>query len=329
MDKSEDRTTTPPEPKPPVTPPRKKDGRTLLRQGLSPYLPPPVVKAMGDLDPLLEPYVGPEASITLATSLLLSFLVLQLVRAFSGISRTGKAIADDDDSNDAVAILEQYGDTVILCGPMFAGKTRIFYMMAHRDANLPTVMSLRANAALLHSSSDKDDTEPLRILDYPGHSGLQDSLFVDMLQADPVRVALIVDATQSMATAADFLYDLLQHAKDQGFGKDSSKNKLKVFVACHKSDLSSSKNPRRIKISLRTELEKLLKVRSTEAATAESEGTTITTNQSSSAPWWKDEPVSLDLDDLQYAHLRFEATTCSVADGIDTLADFCKTGSME
>jgi len=37
----------------------------------------------------------------------------------------------------------------------------------------------------------------------------------------------------------------------------------------------------------------------------------------------------LDLDDLQYAHLRFEATTCSVADGIDTLADFCKTGSME
>ena len=311
----------------PLPPPRtKKDGRTLLRKGLTPYLPPPVVKAMADLDPLLEPYVGPEASITIASTLLLSFFVLQLMKTLSGISGRsgGKAIADDDD-DDALhktAAEGNFGDTVIVCGPMWSGKTRIFYHLAHGDANLPTVMSLRANAALLTSSTTGE--KALRLLDYPGHSGLQDPLFVEMLQATPVRVALVVDSTQSMVTAADFLYDLLQHAKDLGM---TNSNKLNIFVACHKCDLSSSKNPRRIKISLRTELEKLIKVRSTEAASAASEGTG--TASSSPSWWWKEGSSSLDLDDLQYARLRFAATTCNVADGIDALADFCRTGNME
>lgn len=307
----------------------KKDGRALLRRGLTPYLPPPVVKAMGDLDPLLEPYVGPEASITIAFTLLLSFMVLQLMKALSGVSRGGKAIADDDDEAGLAALhqaaAEEFGDTVILCGPMWAGKTRIFYQLAHGDGSLPTVMSLRANAALVpnDSTSGSSSTKALRVLDYPGHSGLQDQLFVEMLQVNPVRVALIVDSTQSMTTAADFLYDLLQHAKDLG-----SSSKLNVFVACHKSDLSSSKNPRRIKISLRTELEKLIKVRSTLASTAASEGTEASSSPSSSSPWWK-EGESLDLDDLQHARLRFESTTCSVGDGIDKLMSFCKNGDME
>lgn len=317
---------TPPPPPPTSTPP-KKDGRTLLRQGISPYLPPPVVTAMSDLDPLLEPYVGPEASITIASTLFFSFLVLQFLKVLGGVSRSGKAIADDDDDAGLAALnktaAEDFGDTVILCGPMGAGKTRIFYHLAHQDPNLPTVMSLRANAALLEIETSGG--KAIRLLDYPGHSGLQDELFVQLIQAEPVRIVLLVDATQSMTAAADFLYDLIQHAKDLGMGKNS---KLNIFVACHKGDLSSSKNPRRIKISLRTELEKLIKVRSTvaETAAADDDGAS---SPLPSAAWWKEEQSSLDFDELHYVRLRFESTTCSVADGIDKLADYVKTGTME
>ena len=321
---------TPPPP-PPTTPHSiKKDGRTLLRQGLTPYLPPPVVKAMGDLDPLLEPYVGPEASITIASTLFFSFLVLQFLKVLGGLSRGGKAIADDEDDAGLAALnktaTEDYGDTVILCGPMWAGKTRIFYHLAHKDPNLPTLMSLRANAALLENDSKIGGEKAIRLLDYPGHSGLQDELFVRMIQAKPVRIVLVVDATQPMTAAADFLYDLIQHGKDLGMGKNK---KLNIFVACHKGDLSSSKNPRRIKISLRTELEKLIKVRSTIAETAAVEDDGASSSLKSSSAWWKEEQSSLDLDELHYVRLRFESTTCSVADGIDTLADFLKTGAMK
>lgn len=301
------------EEEPPEEPPKKPtiDGRTLLRLGLTPYLPPPVVKAIGQIDPLLEPYVGPEASITIASTLLLGFLVLQFLKVLSSFSRGGMAIAQDEDDIAAAQLsADDYGDSVILCGPMWAGKTRIFYHLCQGDAHVSTVMSLRVNAELLPTKA-----KSLRVLDYPGHSGLQDSLFVELLQSSSSqsRIVLVVDSTQTLGNAADCLYDLLQQAKDMSTQFD-------VFVACHKTDLSSSKNPRRIKIMLRTELEKLIKVRSTQASASEE---TAARNH-----WWK-EGEPLDLDNLQYATLRFEATTCNVGDGIDKLSGFCKMGAME
>lgn len=288
------------------TPP---DRRTILRKKLTPYLPPPVVSAIRDIDPLLDPYVGAEASITVASSLLLCFLVRQLMKALAHVSGGGEAIANDDvDPMTAFNKAEEFRDTVILCGPIWAGKTRIFYHLCHRDANLPTVMSLRANAATMPLES-RDNGKTIRVLDYPGHSGLQDALFLEIIKEKPVRFVLVVDSTQALAPAADCLFDLLQHAKD-------TDSKYDIFVACHKSDLSTSKNPRRIKISIRTELEKLIEVRSTKSATKEG-------NAIASLQWWT-EGEALDLDDLKYARLQFKSTTCSVGDGIGRLEEFCR-----
>jgi len=303
----------------------RRDGRTRFRLALSPYLPPPVIKGMAQLDAGLKPLVGPEASMTLGMTLVLGLMILQLLKVFAsgGPSSTGKAIADDDDDANASAALTQqnadeYGTTVILCGPMSSGKTRVFYHLCHNDANMPTVMSLRANAALLSPKEEKDNDnrKPLRVLDYPGHSGLQDDLFLQMLQtcnktksSAGVRMVLVVDSTIPVTAAADVMYDLLQHASNL---HTSSASKLDILVACHKSDLSSSKNPRRIKLTLRSELEKLIQVKAT---TLEDDTSVV--------PWWKDTPGDLDLDNLAHAQLQFEATTCSVGDGIDKIVDFC------
>jgi hypothetical protein len=70
-------------------------------------------------------------------------------------------------------------------------------------------------------------------------------------------------------------------------------------------------------------LEKLIQVRATKMEHSTSEG-----GEATSDPWWN-KGEELDLDSLKYARLRFEATTCSTSDGIDKLADFAKTGSME
>lgn len=304
----------PPEPQSPeddrvLTPP---DRRTILRQKLTPYLPPPLVSAMGDIDPLLEPYVGAEASITVATSLLLSFLVFQVMKALANVSEGGKAIANDNEDHlTEMNKTEKFRDTVVLCGPMRAGKTRIFYHLCHRDANLPTVMSLRANAATMPLET-RDNGKAIRVLDYPGHSGMQDALFLEMIQAKPVRYVLVLDSTQALAPAADCLFALLQLAQD-------TNNKYDIFVACHKSDLSTSKNPRRIKISMRTELEKLIKVRSTKSVTEEDNATAF-------SQWWT-EDEALDMDDLKHARLQFKSTTCNVGDGVGRLEEFCR-GAM-
>jgi signal recognition particle receptor subunit beta len=93
---------------------------------------------------------------------------------------------------------------------------------------------------------------------------LQDSLFRELFQSSlasnekHLRIILLVDSTQPLTTSADFLYGLLQYTK--AVFSDNSKQKLQeylpIFVACHMCDLSYSKHPRRIKIMLRTELEK-------------------------------------------------------------------------
>ena len=89
-----------------------------VRQRVAPFLPPPVTRGMQRWDVVLEPYVGPEATVTLASSLLVAWLVLWLLRSFMlVVNRTGRAIADDDDAvgaevagkGEAVVRRSEYG----------------------------------------------------------------------------------------------------------------------------------------------------------------------------------------------------------------------------
>lgn len=268
--------------------------QTKIRERVVPYLPPPVIKGWRQVDPLLEPYLGLEPTVTLVGSLLLGVLVWQVLKILSSLS-SGRAIVDDDD-DQVIASSHQKQDfaaTILLCGPTNAGKTRLFYQLCFGETNVRTVMSLRANV-------DVSPETRIRFIDYPGHSSLQSPQFLEIL--DTARgIVLVLDTTQRVDSVADVLYQLLAYA-------DKKKRVLDVFVACHKADVQNAKNWRRIKIQLRTELERLLKVNSME-------------DESSDLWWTPGKP--LDLEKLPQAELQFCSTSCESGVGMQELSEFC------
>ena len=266
--------------------------QTKIREKIVPYLPPPVVKGWRQLDPILEPYLGPEPTVTLVGSLLLGILVWQVLKVLSSLS-SGRAIIDEDDDQVISSSHKQqdFVATILLCGPSNAGKTRLLYQLCFGETNVRTVTSLRANVEV---SSNK-----IRYVDFPGHAALQSPQFLDIL--DTARsIVLVLDTTQPVASVADVLYQLLAHA-------NKTKQVLDILVACHKSDAPNAKGWRRIKIQLRTELERILKVRSTE--------------QDSDLWWTPGKP--LDLENLPLAELQFCSTSCESGEGMQELLDFC------
>ena len=269
--------------------------RTAIRERVVPYLPPPVVKGWRQVDPILEPYLGPEPTVTLVGSLLLGVLVWQILKILSSLS-SGRAIVDDDDDHVISSSHEKdFTSTVLLCGPSGAGKTRLLYQLCCGEPNVLTVTSLRANVEV--------SPEKIRFMDYPGHASLQSSQFLDIL--NKCRIVLLLDATQPVAQVADVLYQLLAYAHKK-------KISLEIFVACHKVDAPNAKNWRRIKIQLRTELERILKVRSAEDSTADF--------------WWTP-GKPLDLDKVPQATFEFCSTSCETNVGMEELRSFCRLGS--
>jgi signal recognition particle receptor subunit beta len=268
--------------------------RTSIRERVVPYLPPPVVRGWRQVDPILEPYLGPEPTVTLIGSLLLGFIVWQVLKVLSSLS-SGRAITDDDDDQVITSSYkkEDFTDTILICGPSGAGKTRLLYHLCFGQTNVPTVTSLRANVEV---SSNK-----IRFMDYPGHASLQSSQFLDILLSAR-GIVLVLDTAQPVAPVADVLYQLLAHAHKK-------KTILFIFVACHKADAPNAKNCRRIKIQLRTEMERLLKVRSAEEDSPED-------------LWWTP-GKPLDLDVIPQAKLQFCSTSCETSVGMGELQDFC------
>jgi len=301
--------------------------RTTIRQTISPYLPPPVVSSMTNvIDPALEPMVGPEASMTLGGTIILGLVIMQLLKIISALSGQGRAIAtDDDDDDDEIVVKDkmkkdEYGETVLVCGPMGGGKTRLFYSLVHGNPNAPTITSIQANVGLLQPNSstkstlaDGEDgdgttngTKPIRIMDYPGHADWHSSQIIQVLDSLD-RLVLVLDSTQSVSPAADILYHILAHAT---FNK---KRKIHIMVDCHKADAPKAKNWRRIKIMLRTELERLLKVRATESDEA--------------LFWPPGKP--LNMDHLEFAEIYYTSVSCVSQKGMDELQDFILVGKKD
>jgi len=226
--------------------------QTTLRQKITPYLPPPVVVAMRKIDPQLEPYVGAEPSITIMGSLFLGLLLWQLFMRIGG-SGGGKAIQNDDDDDDALVPKETryFDSTLLLCGPSLAGKTCLFHALVHPGLkNLATVKSIKPNTGFV----TLDDKKICRVLDAPGHWGAS-KMVSTVLETDdlssPDRIVLVLDSTLPVAKAADYLYSIISHAPSDS---DTTQG---VLVACHKAKAPKAKNTRRIKLQLRTELERL------------------------------------------------------------------------
>jgi signal recognition particle receptor subunit beta len=303
---------SPPQEDAAVTPPEsKKDASEKLwqqqaRAYVVPYLPPPVVKGIASIDAQLEATVGPEATMTIASTILASWLVLVLIRFFSKrLTGGGKAIADDDEDNvlskSAMKNKVEYDATVLFCGPMGGGKTRLFYQICTEEKVAKTVTSIKANVGIAPMKRERGDTATIRYIDWPGHAPLADSGLEPLWKAptDKVRVVLVLDATQPVAAAASVLYHLWE-------GAATAKRRRTILVACHKKDFPKAKNWKRVKIQLRTELERLVMTKKPE--------------------WW---PASkeVELDDLPQCDLYFCSTTCE-SNGLVPIEDYCRKGKL-
>ena len=288
--------------------------QAVVRERVTPLLPPPVTRGIiGQLDPWLEPYVGPEATVTLTCTFMVCWIVLWLFRSVI-FNRSGRAVDDDEGkllASTSGNKAEKFDATVLLVGPRNSGKTRLFYQLCYSENDMPTLMSLKANVgvstAVSNGADDAKEPQAIRYMDWPGYTSLLDPELAPVMKAPNLRVVLVLDSNQSVTSAADTLYQLLQLLSSESKRKDV----VTVFVACHKKDMPKAKNDRRIKIQLRTELERLLTVR---AATNDA------------ATWWKSgEPVELDA--LDFVQFHFCSTTCTGPGPVE-VQKFCLTGRL-
>ncbi len=271
-----------------------------VREAVTPYLPPPVVHAIRHhVDPQLAAYgAGPEGTVTVLATIFLAWFTLFTLRVL--VTRvwmgSGKAVIEDDDAILQSQATDQtkYDHTVLLMGPSGSGKTRLYYQLTlgPESNQVPTVASIKANVGYAAAR----DHSTIRYVDWPGYSSLDDKLLKSIV-AETDRVILVLDASQPVGSAADILYYLC-----------NDKKRRKVFLACHKNDLSKAKNWRRMKIQLRTELERLLSVRKNEDT------------------WWPS-GKALELDDLPSVQLHFASTSCESRLPSE-LTNFCETGVL-
>ncbi len=232
--------------------------QTKLRESVTPYLPPPVIKAIKEVDPLLEPLVGPEASVNIFASLLLAWFLYQMAQTlFSSGSSVGsgsKNTAIQEEEQDILPsnadTSRPFDETLLLCGPSLGGKTSIFYTLLQKGDTPKTVRSIKSNTGFLETSENV-----LRILDTPGHWGPQKLFRVVGLQ-DVQRLVVVVDSSQPVAPAADYLYQVLKST----ISNATTTSSPDILISCHKSDHSKAKNARRIKLQLRSELVRLGKL---------------------------------------------------------------------
>lgn len=267
--------------------------QAMIRESISPFLPPPVTRAMRQIDPILEPYVGPEATITLLLTLMVAWLLGILISQCRG---TGKAFVDEEEKLLETKLAREASTTVLLAGSQKSGKTRLFCQIAYGIPRQETVMSLKPNIATVND---------IKYIDWPG---VASEFSTDIRYQRNLRVIFVVDATQPARTAADKLFLLLNEILWPQYQK--YKLKTPVFVACHKNDLPKAKNEKRIKIQLRTEIERLVLAR----------------NDDDKVKWWDSED-RLELDNIAICSFHFGSTT-SESKGAPELHDFCKTGEF-
>jgi hypothetical protein len=328
---------------------------TKAREFLSPFLPPPVVLALHQIDARLEPYLGREASMNLVATTLAGMMVLYLVKNFINARQRShrKAWADDTEEEGGAASSwsadVDYGSTVILCGPPGGGKTTLFCHLCPEALppglslkSISTLTSLRPNLGLsttkpTHQDEQKHDL-PRRVIDYPGHMSLQDDSFLKWLfpkssPSAPTRVILVVDATQRVSPAAQTLYQLLELAAAQR-KPQSNAPRLEILIACHKTEAAQAKNWRRIKLQIRTELERRFaqKTGMDYNENVDVGNKTISNDHPASTPWWwpqlndKTSSTTWDLEQLPVAQISFCSSTCHQdgnAVGLSELLAFC------
>lgn len=266
---------------------------TRLKRQVTPYLPPPVVAAMKQIDPQLEPFFGPDASITILGTLVIALLawkLLSLVMGTSSSSTSGGGAIQDEKEDDAIVEYEDvsYDGTVLFCGPPLAGKTSLFYSLVYPSSrSFQTVSSIKPNTGFVTEGG-----RTWRYLDTPGHWSPQKLVSTVLTNPNSVdRIVVVLDATQPVSKAVDYLYELLKATKKS------------IVIAGHKSKAPKAKNVRRLKLQVRNELERL--------------GKLDTTSKDSSLDW----------DDILSSQVGFVSTSVEPP-VLEELQAYLQTGTL-
>lgn len=326
---------------------------TNVRNLVSPYLPPPVLDAMSYIDsnPNMQS-LGDEPSMLILSAV---FAIIIIGRGFKFLSflSSGKAVEglDNDDESPEGNVLDnldandgskqnqeaEYGDSVIFFGPSYSGKTALFYTLLSnvngtKERKIPhTVMSLKANVSYLPEHGGEAENKNVRIVDYPGHITLSSQL-PSLLQPpskrnQTVRALLVVDSTKVVSEAASLLYNMVLTNKSLLEAWEKESKVLNIMVLCNKMDATNAKNWRRVKIQLRTELEKLKKISSGVSSSSGSGLEEISEEKRTLSG------KSIDFDDLtknglSNVNISFSSCSCINGDGIDAVSAFVTGGQV-
>eukprot|EP00455_Lapot_gusevi_P031653 TRINITY_DN343_c0_g4_i1.p1 TRINITY_DN343_c0_g4~~TRINITY_DN343_c0_g4_i1.p1 ORF type:complete len:249 (-),score=66.22 TRINITY_DN343_c0_g4_i1:100-789(-) len=141
------------------------------------------------------------------------------------------------------------GNTVLIFGPVDAGKTALFYQLK-QGVFRETHTSMKENVDQFQPALLETKKAELRFVDFPGH-GSQFHRFGSYL-ADLRAAVLVVDSTElsKLADAARMLFSLLTNDK-------LIKRRCPVFVALNKSDLPSAHASDVVSKQLEKEIEKM------------------------------------------------------------------------
>ena len=246
------------------------------------------------LEPLMGPDATITLVGTLGMGWLILRLVWFWVGKQAGSSRTSsyssgalqKEKDDDDDDNyeedphaDQVTLpslpVGMYHDgTLVLCGPRAAGKTSLLDTLLHFDrvptttttTTRATVSSIQPTVGLLSLASTTTTTTATaprcthwRCIDLPGHwspSKVVTNTIRELSRSadNLIVIALVLDATQPVSKAVDYLYEWLLATVLQ---QQQQKQKYRMVVVAHKSESPKAKNIRRLKLQVKQELERL------------------------------------------------------------------------
>jgi len=221
----------------------------------------------------------------LFVTFLVIFVLQRLIASLASSRSRSSASTDDDavisgiaqDTRNNTATKQHY-KTVLLCGPVGAGKTMLFHRVTSSNDGTAmqmtmTLSSMIAAQGTYVSNANGEDSNAkdvhVHIVDYPGHARLRSSLLSNavigsgtgqsQLSLSLSGIIFVLDSTRpNMAESADLLYDvLLQIQRTRPIARIKAKASFRVLICCNKSDMKLAKNEKRIQLQLKTELNRL------------------------------------------------------------------------
>ena len=192
-------------------------------------------------------------------------------------------------------------NSVLLIGPSGSGKTVLLLHLCGISDVVSTVSSMKPQTQTL-----KGRNGAFPVVDFPGHPRLRPQLVSEYLN-QAKKIVFVIDSTNSakIREAAEILYDIFT---DPIFDKKGPA----VLIACNKCDVTGSRPPPRIKLSLQDEVDKIRKTRQSIAESNEI-GSRIVLGRDG-------HPFSIDRDSP--VEVQFVAVSAQKGTGVDQISSF-------